>query len=216
MNCAKLIFLNAVFSKDQSSRFLFDTDRTASCGDIRKIPESAILLFRSTEMFRVSSSDGGIMARVMISYPGNPVFQDEQVLRVTDLGLAGHLSFDALVSILNDVAARFFDNYGIKRGRNGPVGVLHTDLAVIYRAEVFYGDAVLIEAAINDIKTKGFDLVFRVTSRSNGKEIAIAKIGILFYDYSEEKAVPIPNQLVQLVKKADGKNEALSNDMNNL
>ncbi len=154
------------------------------------------------------------MARVMISYPGNPVFQDQQVIRVTDLGLAGHLSFDALVSILNDVAARFFDTYGIKRGRNGPIGVLHTDLAVIYRAEVFYGDAVLIEAAINDVKTKGFDLVFRVTSRSNGKEIAIAKIGILFYNYSEERAVPIPDQLVRLVEKAAGEARAPVDDMN--
>lgn len=135
------------------------------------------------------------MARVIISYPGNPVFQDQVVIRVTDLGLAGHLSFDGLVSILNDVAARFFESHGIKRGRTGPVGILHTDLAVTYRAEVFYGDSLVIEAAIDDVRRKGFDLVFRVTSRSNGKEIALAKIGVLFYNYVEEKSVPIPDPL---------------------
>lgn len=144
------------------------------------------------------------LARVIISYPGNPIFQDQAVIRVTDLGLAGHLSFDGLVSILNDVAARFFLSYGIKRGRSGPVGVLHTDLAVSYRSEVFYGDTLLIEAAIDDIKNKGFDLAFRVTSRSNGKEIALAKIGILFYSYAEQKAVPIPKQLHLLTRQAKG------------
>lgn len=141
------------------------------------------------------------MARVRISYPGNPVFHDIVIIRVTDLGLAGHLSFDGLVSILNDAAARFFASYGIKRGRTGPVGVLHTDLAVIYQAEAFYGDALVIEAAIDDIKNKGFDLIFRVTSRSDGKDIALAKIGILFYKYAEEKSVPIPDQLQPLIAR---------------
>ena len=153
------------------------------------------------------------MARVFVSYPGNPVFKDQQIIRVSDLGLAGHLSFDALVSILNDTAARFFDSHGIKRGKTGPVGVLHTDLAVSYRSEIFYRDAVLIEAAIDDVKNKGFDLVFRVTSRSNGKEIAIAKIGVLFYSYAQKKAVPIPDQLLRLVRRIKGGHHVRSDDL---
>lgn len=143
------------------------------------------------------------MARVTISYPGNPVFQDIVIIRVTDLGLAGHLSFDSLVSILNDAAARFFTSQGIKRGRTGPVGVLHTDLAVVYKSEAFYGDALVIEAAIDDLKSKAFDLVFRVTSRSKGKEIALAKIGILFFNYAHGKSVPVPDQLRQLIVSLD-------------
>jgi acyl-CoA thioester hydrolase len=141
------------------------------------------------------------VARVNITYPGYSVFKDQIVIRVTDLGLAGHLSFDGLVSILNDVSARFFASHGIKRGRTGPVGVLHTDLVVNYLSEAFYGDAVLIEVAIDDVKKKGFDLFFRVTSRSGGKEIALAKIGVLFYNYAEKKAVFIPDELHILTGK---------------
>jgi acyl-CoA thioesterase FadM len=141
------------------------------------------------------------LARVDISYSGNPVFKDQIVIRVTDLSPAGHVGFDSYVSILNDAATRFFQSQGVKRSADNPVGVLFADLAVIYRSEAFYGDTLNIEAAIEDIKSKGFDLVFRITSQSNGKEIALAKIGTLFYDYANEKVVPIPENLQYVTKQ---------------
>lgn len=67
-----------------------------------------------------------------------------------------------------------------------------TDAAVMYRAEAFYGDLLTIRIQATDFAQTGCDLVYQVTNKSTGKEVARAKTGLTFFNYAERKVVAMP------------------------
>ena len=148
------------------------------------------------------------MTRSKIHYPEKTIYQQDVQIRISDLSTANHLGFDKLVVILNDVSAGFFKANGMERGSRSGNGVIYTDLAVIYLGEAFYGDTLRIETAVNDIGTQRFDLLFRVNSTQKGKVIALAKIGVLFFDYPNHRPIRMPAQLrdrIQPEKTSSGR-----------
>jgi acyl-CoA thioesterase FadM len=146
-------------------------------------------------IFEVRNKGKGTIMTRSIEYPESSAFSCEIPVRITDLSAAGHLGFDHLVGMLNDASAQFFARRNVHR-KQGGIGAIYVDLAVSYQSEAFWGDRLVIEAAIGEVREKGFDLLFRVTRRQGGV-VALAKIGVLFFDYDKRKAVPIPEAFWQ-------------------
>ena len=67
-----------------------------------------------------------------------------------------------------------------------------TDLAILYKAEVFYGDTLTIEVAVDDFTKYGCDFFYRVLNRDQKGEVAHAKTGIVFFNYEKRKMVGVP------------------------
>ena len=78
-------------------------------------------------------------------------------------------------------------------------GIIMTDSVIEYKSEGFYGDVLIAEVTVLDIDKMGFDFYYRLTNKNNLKEIARAKTGISFYDYSKKKRMPVPEKFFQLV-----------------
>lgn len=137
------------------------------------------------------------MARVRIEYPEDQtIFQHVMTLRITDLNYGNHLAHDTLISLIHDARAQLFISHGHKEididGKG--TGLVVADLAIRYRAEVFYPDTLTIEIATDEMSRKGCDLVYRVTKASDGGLVAMAKTGIVFFDYNDRKAVAVPEE----------------------
>jgi len=146
------------------------------------------------------------MARIRIEYPAEQtIFSHTMALRITDLNYGNHLAHDTLISLLHDARAKLFISHGHKEididGKG--VGVVVADLAICYKAEVFYPDTLTIEIAADELSRKGGDLVYRVTKASDGGIVALAKTGIVFFDYNERKAVAVPDEFRAMIAKAD-------------
>jgi 4-hydroxybenzoyl-CoA thioesterase len=114
-----------------------------------------------------------------------------------------HLGFDSLVGIVNDASARFFQHIGLSRGRFDGVNTIYADLSVVYRSEAHHGDTLRIEVAAGDVNEKRLDLVFRVSQQESGREVALARIGVLFFDYRLRKVVEIPEAVRRQVAGGD-------------
>ena len=56
------------------------------------------------------------------------------------------------------------------------------------------------EIGIGEYGRSGFDMYYRVTNRTTGKEAAIAKTGIVCFDYARRKVAAIPESLVRKLK----------------
>ena len=67
-----------------------------------------------------------------------------------------------------------------------------TDAAIQYKAEGLYGDELIIEIGVMDFTKKGCDFVYRLTNKKTQKIVALAKTGIVFYDYKNKKVVSVP------------------------
>lgn len=139
------------------------------------------------------------MPRVRIAFPDPPIFSAEIEVRVSDLNYGNHLGHDSLVSLLHEARVRFFRHFGMEERDMGGVGILLADLAVTYRAQVFYGQTLRIDIAIGEAGARSCDLVYRVTDRDAGEVVALAKTGIVFFDYEAKRMADIPASFRRLL-----------------
>lgn len=138
------------------------------------------------------------MARIKLELPEKFLFKTEIEIRVTDLNYGGHVGNDTILSLMHEARMQLFNHLGYKNETDdiAGVGVIMTDAAVVYKAETFYGETVLIELAVRDFNKYGFDFVYKLSSKDSGKEIARGKTGIVCFDYSQGKIAQLPESLV--------------------
>ncbi len=110
-------------------------------------------------------------------------------VRITDLNYGNHLGNDALVSILHESRAAWLKGYGLTELEAGGVGMIMTELHVVYKAEGFYGDELEIIISKHEHSSRGFTLHYLVSKHSNEKKITVAEATtkMLCYDYSLKK-----------------------------
>lgn len=73
------------------------------------------------------------------------------------------------------------------------------DMVAQYKSEAFHGETLRVEMAPQDFNRYGFDLVFRMTEKTQCREIARGKTGIVFIDRAARKPAPIPESVRQLL-----------------
>jgi acyl-CoA thioesterase FadM len=132
------------------------------------------------------------MARVEIELPERFLFTTEIPIRIGDVNYGGHLGNDAVLSLVHEARVRFFARHGwTELDVTGP-GIVMVDAAVVYRAEGSWGMTLRVDLAAADLRTRGCDLLYRLTDVATGKEIARAKTGIVFFDYAARRVVHVP------------------------
>ncbi len=134
------------------------------------------------------------MSRVKIELPSTFLFTTELTVRITDINYNGHLGNDAVLSLVHEARMRFLNQFGFTELDIAGVGIIMADSVVMYRSEAFQGDILVIEVAVDDMHPTGCDLLYRVAQKSSGREVARVKTGIVFFDYSRRKIVPMPEQ----------------------
>jgi len=132
------------------------------------------------------------MARIKIGLPEKFIFKTEIPIRITDINYGGHLGNDSLLSIIHEARVRFLNHLGYSESNVEGSGIIMIDAGVQYKSEGFYGDELLVEVAVNDFSGIGCDFIYRVTNKNTLKEIALAKTGIVFFNYEKRKTAPVP------------------------
>jgi acyl-CoA thioester hydrolase len=132
------------------------------------------------------------MARVQIDLPSHVHFTTEVPVVVRDINAAGHLANDALFGILHEARLRWLVSHGWSEASVEGAAILLADAAVVYRREGFWGMRLVISLAVTELRTRSFDLVYRVVDRASGEEIAVAKHGAVFFDHATKTPLPVP------------------------
>ncbi|MES2627423.1 MAG: thioesterase family protein [Bacteroidota bacterium] len=139
------------------------------------------------------------MARIKIEQPEHFIFTTTIEVRVTDLNYGNHLGNDALLGIVHEARVRFYSSLGFPDERNVfGTGLIMADTAIQYRSEGFLADVLTISVGVHDINRMGYDLVYRIVNQ-HGAEVAIAKTGMVCFDYSIRKVCPLPEAFVAAV-----------------
>jgi acyl-CoA thioester hydrolase len=132
------------------------------------------------------------MPRIKIAIPEKFIFNTEIPIRITDINYGGHLGNDSLLSIIHEARLRFLNHLGYSESNVEGTGIIMIDSAIQYKSEGFYGDELLVEIAVNDFTGIGCDFVYKLSNKKTLKEIAVAKTGIVFFDYEKRKTAPVP------------------------
>jgi 4-hydroxybenzoyl-CoA thioesterase len=142
------------------------------------------------------------MARVELKLPERFPFVTEIPLRISDINYANHLGNDAVLSLAQEARVRWLASHGWGELDICGLGIVVADAAVVYRAEGRYGMVLRAELAWADVRSRGCDLLYRLTDMASGQEIARAKTGIIFYDYAARRVAHLPEPFRRVVAGA--------------
>ncbi len=133
------------------------------------------------------------MSRVQIDQPERYPFATSIAVRISDTNYGGHLGNDALLSMLHEARLRFFQALGYRNELDlDGDAIIMADSAIQYRSEAFQGQMLCFEVAACDPGKYGCDIVYRVTDSDDHREVALAKTGVLFFDYEQRRVQPLP------------------------
>ena len=133
------------------------------------------------------------MARVKLNLDGVAfVFRTELDVRITDINYGRHVGNDAMLGLLHEARLRFLANFGFSEQDIGGVGMLMGDAVVQFKAVAFRGDALVVELGLADVERRTFDLMYRVVRQGDGATVALAKTGMVAFDYATNRIVDLP------------------------
>ncbi len=136
------------------------------------------------------------MPRIKIDLPARFAFATEAPITINLINYGNHLDNAALLMLVSEARVRFFKALGYSELDVEGVGIVVADAAVQYRSEAFHGEIMVIEMAADDFKKYGCDLVWRLSDKASGREVARGKHGIVFYDYAARQPASAPAAFV--------------------
>jgi len=141
------------------------------------------------------------MARVKLEIPQNKIAVVTIPVRITDINYGNHLGNDAFVSIIHEARMLWLRQYGYTELNIDGAGLILADLAVEFKNESFYGDMIEITIAAGEISKVSFELYYQLCTKRDEKIIilAIAKTGMVCYDYKTKKVLSIPGKLKMIL-----------------
>lgn len=135
------------------------------------------------------------MARIKLALPSRFSFSIPIPIRITDINYGGHVGNDAILSIIHEARLQFLQALGYSEMNVEGIGLIMADVAIEFKAEAFYGDVIEVSVVADDFTRVGFDLIYKLEKKQDNKSftVAIAKTGMVCFDYSLKKVTALPN-----------------------
>ena len=134
------------------------------------------------------------MPRIKIDLPDQFTFSTVIDIRITDINYGGHVGNDTILSIIHEARTRFLKNYGYTElNLDGP-GLIMSDAGVEFKNELFYGESVIVSVTVSEFTKAAFEIYYKLEKKKEEATVvvAIAKTGMVCYDYQKRKIAPIP------------------------
>lgn len=132
------------------------------------------------------------MARIVIDLPESFAFSTELTVYLSHINYGNHLDNALLLTLVSEARLRFFKSLGYTELDVEGVGIIVADAAVQYKSEAFHGEVLVAAMTPVDFNKYGCDLVWRLSEKESGREVARGKTGIVFFDYATRKMAPVP------------------------
>lgn len=134
------------------------------------------------------------MARIKIDLPEKMTFSDEIALYQSHMNYRNHLDNALLLTVVSEARARYFKSLGYSESDVEGAGVIIADAALQYVSEAHHGEVMVVRMGPADFNKYGFDLLWQMSERASGREVARGKSGLVFFDYARRKLVAIPEE----------------------
>jgi acyl-CoA thioester hydrolase len=139
------------------------------------------------------------MERIKVALPQEFHFSTTLKIRITDLNYGGHVGNDVFLSLVHEARQQYLLHFGyLELNLEGP-GLIIADAAIEYKRELKYGDEVRISVAAAGLDRLGFDIFYKIEVKIEGSWLIAGKVktGMLCFDYTTNKKVPVPVKAVE-------------------
>lgn len=146
------------------------------------------------------------MARVVLALPEVFRFAMEITVHISEINWANHVGADGIMSLIQEARIGFLKKMGYKELEIEGYGIIIADSVVVFKSEAFHGEVLIAEVDVNDFNKYGCDIVYRLSKADSGQEVARAKTGILFFDYTKREKAVVPKRFLENIAGHGGLN----------
>lgn len=134
------------------------------------------------------------MSRIKLEMPAAFNFTAIIPIRITDVNYGGHVGNDAVLSLIHEARMQYLNRFGFTEMNCSGAALIMSDAAIEFKKEFFYGDMLQVHVAAGNFSKVGFDFFYKLEKETEGKStvLALAKTGMVCYDYDHKKITPIP------------------------
>jgi acyl-CoA thioesterase FadM len=136
-----------------------------------------------------------------IKIPTSICFTTEIITSASDINYGGHVGNERYLLFAQETRIRFLNSIGCSETSFGPYGLILAESHVEYLTELFDGEKLKIELAINPPTRVAFECFYQIKTNRHNKEIkaAVIKTNMICFDYNERKVKSIPEDLKALL-----------------
>jgi acyl-CoA thioesterase FadM len=142
------------------------------------------------------------MSRITFELPAHFVFATDMQIYISHVNQGGHLDNAQLLTLVSEARVRFFRWLGYSEGNVAGSPIVVGDLVAQYKSEAFHGETLRVDMVPADFNRYGFDLVFRMSELSQGREVARGKVGVVFVNKADRKVAAVPEAFQQRLREA--------------
>ena len=135
------------------------------------------------------------MSTVQFELPDAFPYSTRLQVHMAYINYGAHVGSDGYLTIVNEARVRYLRYYGMKEFDAEGMSLVITESYLKYLGESFPGDELEIHVAAKDFSRVGFDIYYKFFNLTTGKEVLIAKNGIVCIDPQLKKIAKIPASL---------------------
>ncbi len=116
-----------------------------------------------------------------------------------DVDSFGHVNNVAIARYLETARMKYFvERLGFKKLE--PIFVLRR-IEIDYLSPLYLGETAIVEIWVERVGNTSFDFGYRIYEKNSGREIVKAKSVQVWYDVRENKKLPIPEDIREIMVK---------------
>ncbi len=144
------------------------------------------------------------MGRIKLAIPEKFSFSCLIPVRITDINYGGHTGNDTILSLIHEARMQYLASFGYTEMNVAGAGLIMADVGIEFKKELFYGDQVIASVTAGDFSKIGFDLFYKLekTGPAGPLLVALAKTGMICYDYTKKKIIPVPGEALNKIQAA--------------
>jgi acyl-CoA thioester hydrolase len=138
------------------------------------------------------------MAKISIEVPSSFSFSTTIPVRITDINYGGHAGNDAFLSLIHEARMQYLKKHGLSELDFAGIGLIMRDAGIEFKDELFYGEIVIASVTATEFSKASFEIYYKLEKEINGarKLVAVAKTGMIGYDYAKKKIASLPQSAV--------------------
>ena len=134
------------------------------------------------------------MTRIKIQLPEMFHFFATIPVRITDLNYGGHVGNDTILSLIHEARIQFLEHYGYTEMKFEGYSLIMSDAGIEFKSELFYGETIKAYVTVSDFGRVGFNVYYKLVKDHKETIVAIARTGMICYDYQNKKIVSVPEK----------------------
>ena len=104
-----------------------------------------------------------------------------------------------MLTLVSEARVRFFQALGYREAGVEGLSIVVGDIVAQYKSEGFHGEVMRVEMLPSDFNKYGFDIVYRMTEKSTGREVARGKLGVVFVHPQNKTVALVPPRFMERI-----------------